>query len=56
MLNIIVVPKDKDTILWKSGVKYGLIFNRVDCYREYIGNPQEHLVKDSKNISKLPYP
>ena len=35
--DILVHPKDKDTILKKSGVIYKYSCGRVDCGEEYIG-------------------
>ena len=36
--NILVYPKDRDTILQKSGVIYRFRCGRVNCEEEYIGN------------------
>ena len=35
--NLLMVPKDKDTIMKKSGVIYRYMCNRVECDEEYIG-------------------
>ena len=35
--NLLVQPKDRDTILQKSGVIYSFRCGRVDCEEEYIG-------------------
>ena len=35
--NLLMAPKDKDTIWKKSGVIYRYKCNRVDCEEEYIG-------------------
>ena len=35
--NLLVHPKDRDTILQKSGMNYRFKYGRVDCEEEYIG-------------------
>ena len=47
--DLLVHPKDRDTILKKSGVIYLYRCGRVDCGEEYIGELAEHLVKDTGN-------
>ena len=41
--DILVHPKDKDTILKKSGVIYKYSCGRVDCGEEYIGGVWQNL-------------
>ena len=45
-----VHPKDKDTILQKSGVLYRYKCGRVDCEESKMWNQAEHLEKGSENI------
>ena len=43
--DLLVHPKDKDTILQKSGVIYRYKCGSVDCEKEYMGSQAEHLQK-----------
>ena len=47
--DLLVHPKDKDTILQKSGVIYGYRCGRVHCEDEYIGESGRTLEKGSGN-------
>ena len=57
--NLLVSPKDKDTITKKSSVLYWFNCDRIDCEEEYIGEPsrtfgeryKEHLKASSPIFS-----
>ena len=48
--NLLIHPKDKDTILQKSAVIYRYKCGRVDCEEEYTGESAEHLQKGLENM------
>ena len=54
--NLLMSPKDKDTIWKKSGVIYRYKCNRVDCEEEYIGESARNFVERFKEHLKTPSP
>ena len=52
---LLMAPKDEDPMLKKSGVIYRYKCDRVECDKEYIGNPPEHLER-LKEHQKAPSP
>ena len=54
--DLLVHPKDKDTILQKSEVIYRYKCGRVDCKEEYIGELGRTFVEGSENIQGPPHP
>ena len=54
--NLLMSPKDKDTIWKKSGVIYRYKCNRVDCEEEYIGESARNFAERFKEHLKTPSP
>ena len=54
--NLLMAPKDKDTIWKKSGVIYRYKCNRVDCEKEYIGESARNFAERFKEHLKTPSP
>ena len=54
--NLLMSPKDKDTIWKKSGVIYRYKCNRVDCEEEYIGESAKNFSERYKEHLKTPSP
>ena len=54
--NLIMVPKDKDPILKKSGVIYRYKCDRVECDEEYIGESARTFAERFKEHLKTPSP
>ena len=52
----LVNPKDKDTILKKSGVIYKYSCGRVDCGEEYIGESGRTFVERYREHMRSPSP
>ena len=52
--NLLMAPKDKDTIMKKSGVIYRYKYNRVECDEEYIGESARNFAE--RNILRPPPP
>ena len=47
--DLLLHPKERDTILQKSGVMYRFRCGRVDCNEEYIGESGRTFARDSEN-------
>ena len=54
--SLLVVPKNKDPILKKSGVIYRYKCDRVECDEEYIGEPSRTFGERFKEHQKAPSP
>ena len=54
--DLLVHPKDRDTILQKSGVIYRFRCGRVDCDEEYIGEPSRTFAERFREHMKAPSP
>ena len=54
--NLLMSPKDKDTIWKKSGVIYRYKCNRVECDEEYIGESARNFAERFKEHLKTPSP
>ena len=54
--DLLVHPKDKDTILQKSGVIYRYICGRVNCEEEYIGESGRTFAKRLREHMMTPSP
>ena len=54
--NLLMAPKDKDTIMKKSGVIYRYKCNRVECDDEYIGESARNFAERFKEHFKTPSP
>ena len=54
--NLLMAPKDKDTIKKKSGVIYIYKCNRVECDEEYIGESARNFAERFKEHLKTPPP
>ena len=54
--NLLVHPKDKDTILQKSGVIYRFRFGRVDCEEKYIEESGRTFAQRFREHMKAPSP
>ena len=54
--NLFMAPKDKDTIMKKSGVIYRYKCNRVKCDEEYIGESARNFAERFKEHLKTPSP
>ena len=54
--NLLMSPKDKDTIWKKSGVIYRYKCNRVDCEEEYIDESARNFAERFKEHLKTPSP
>ena len=54
--DLLVHPKDRHTILQKSGVIYRFRCGRADCEEEYIGNLAGLLQRGSENTRRLHHP
>ena len=54
--NLIMVPKDKDTIRKKSGAIYRYKCNRVECDEEYIGEFSKKFCREIQGTSQYPFP
>ena len=53
---LLVHPKDKDTILQKSGVIYRYKCGRVDCEEEYIGESGRTFAEKLREHIRAPLP
>ena len=49
--NILVSPKDKDSIQHKSGIAYWFRCERIDCDKEYIKESSRPLGRETRNTS-----
>ena len=56
IMNLLMAPKDQDTILKKSGVIYRYKCDRVGCNEEYIGRSSRTLGERFKEHLKAPSP
>ena len=54
--DLLVHPKDKDTILQKSGVIYRFKCGRVDCEEEYIGESGRTFAERFREHMRAPSP
>ena len=54
--DLLVKPKDRDTIWQKSRVIYGYKCGRVDCEEEYVGNSGRTFTGRYKEHMKAPSP
>ena len=54
--NLLMAPKDKDTIMKKSAVIYRYKCNRVECNEEYIGESARNFAERFKEHLKTPLP
>ena len=54
--DLLVHPKDRDTILQKSGMVYRFRCGRVDCEEEYIGESGRTFAKMFREHMKAPSP
>ena len=54
--NLLMVPKDKDHILKKSGVIYRYSCDRVECDEKYIGESAKTFAERFKEYQKAPSP
>ena len=54
--NLLVHPKDRDTIMQKSGGIYRFRCGRVDCEEEYIGESGRTAVERFREHTKAPSP
>ena len=54
--NLLMAPKDKDSILKNSGVIYRYKCDRVECDEEYIGESARNFVERFKEHLKPPSP
>ena len=54
--HLLMAPKDKDTIMKKSGVIYRYKYNRVECDEEYIHEPARNIAERFKEHLKTPSP
>ena len=54
--DLVVHPKDKDTILQKSGVIHRYKCGRVDCKEEYIGESGRTFAERFREHMKAPSP
>ena len=54
--DLLLHPKDKDTILHKSGVIYRFGCDRVDCEEEYIGESSRTFAERFREHMKSPSP
>ena len=54
--NLLMAPKDKDSIMKKSGAIYRYKCNRVECDEEYIGESARNFAERFKEHLKTPSP
>ena len=54
--DLLVHPKDRDTILQKSGVIYRFKCGKVDCDEEYIGESGRTFAERFREYMKAPSP
>ena len=54
--DLLMSPKDKDTIWKKSGIIYRYKCNRLDCEEEYIGESARNFTERYKEHLKTPSP
>ena len=56
VLNLLMAPKDKDTIMKKNGIIYRYKCNRVECDEEYIGESARNFAERFKEHLKTSSP